>query len=227
MPSSDHLLPDAKLLMEIFHRLSRHFGHQHWWPGDTQLEMMVGAILTQNTAWSNVEKAINRLMEAKGLTLQALLHMPEETLERLIRPCGYYRVKAQRLKNLLLAVHEKSDGKLTAFLSLPTADLRETLLAVSGVGPETADSILLYAAQRPVFVVDTYTRRALFRHGWVPLKATYDEVQSLFMQCLPPDAALYNEYHALWVALGKIYCRPQSRCAGCPLEVLLDKTGLR
>jgi len=211
--------------MVVFHRLFGHFGPQRWWPADSPLEVMVGAILTQNTAWSNVEIAIKALRESHILSsMAALVNTTEETLSGLIRPCGYFRVKAHRIKNLIAAVEVQTGGCLDKFLSLPRAELREKLLSISGVGPETADSILLYAAKKPVFVVDAYTRRALFRHGWISPKATYDDIQSLFMEHLPLDVSLYNEYHALWVALGKVFCRPKARCSGCPLEELLDQS---
>ncbi len=210
--------PTTRLLMAVYARLLEHFGPQHWWPGETPLEVMVGAVLTQNTAWVNVERAIDALRAAGELSLEALVRITEEDLARRIRPAGYFRVKARRLKNLILTAHGLGDGDLDAFLARPTDELRQTLLAVSGVGPETADSILLYAAQRPVFVVDAYTRRALLRHRWILPQARYREIQSVFMKHLPPDVALYNEYHALWVAVGKTWCRPTPRCAGCPLE---------
>jgi endonuclease-3 related protein len=213
--------PSAALLMDVFGRLLMRFGPQHWWPGDSPLEVMVGAVLTQNTAWPNVEKAIRGLKEKGDLSLGCLLRIPEETLAELIRPCGYFRIKARRLRNLLTLAAQRGKGDLEAFLSLPTGELREALLSVSGIGPETADSILLYAAGRPVFVVDAYTRRVLSRHGWIPPEAKYDEVQALFMERLPRDSFLYNEYHALFVALGKRHCRPTPRCYGCPLEDLL------
>jgi endonuclease-3 related protein len=209
----------ADLLKEVYQRLYAHFGPQNWWPGDTPFEVMIGAVLTQNTAWGNVEKAVAAL-KSDAFSPESLYRMPEEDLARKIRPCGYFRVKARRLKNLLAAVQANGNGCLDVdrFLSLPTAKLRHLLLSVSGVGPETADSILLYAALRPVFVVDAYTRRALSRHGWIEPDASYDDIQRLFMSCLPHDANLFNEYHALWVMLGKTYCRPGPRCSGCPLE---------
>lgn len=213
--------PGSALLMEVFHRLLERFGPQHWWPGESPLEVMVGAVLTQNTAWPNVEKAIRALKEDGQLSLSGLISLPEEILAQLIRPCGYFRVKARRLKNLMTVAAEKGRGDLETFLALPTGELRETLLSVSGIGPETADSILLYAAGRPVFVVDAYTRRVLLRHGWIGPAAKYGEIQSLFTERLPRDPSLCNEYHALFVALGKTYCRSRPRCLGCPLEELL------
>lgn len=210
--------PSAELLMSIFERLLDRFGPQHWWPGDSPLEVMVGAVLTQNAAWPNVEKAIRGLKSHRALSIDALIRIPEKDLAELIRSCGYFRVKARRLKNLMGQVQDRCGGDLETLLSLPTRELRALLLKVSGIGPETADSILLYAAQRPVFVVDAYTRRALSRHGWVPPGASYDEIQALFMDRLPHCVKLHNEYHALWVALGKAFCRPKPRCSGCPLE---------
>lgn len=223
MDGRERITPiSADELLGVYHRLFDFFGPQGWWPGETPLEVMVGAVLTQNTVWKNVEKAVNALKEAGKLDLHALVAMDEERLAELIRPCGYFMVKAKRLRNLLIKVHEVGKGSLEGFLALPTGRLREELLSVSGVGPETADSILLYAAKRPVFVVDAYTKRALVRHGWVDERATYDEIQRFFMERLPEDAALFNEFHALWVALGKNYCRPKPLCRGCPLEGLLS-----
>jgi endonuclease-3 related protein len=215
------IVPSGPLLMDVFGRLLERFGPQHWWPGDSPLEIMVGAVLTQNTAWPNVEKAIRALKEKGDLSLGFLLSLPQETMAELIRPCGYFRIKARRLKNLLALAQEKGKGDLEAFLSLPTDELRKALLSVSGIGPETADSILLYAAKRPVFVVDAYTRRILWRHGWISREAKYEEIQALFMERIPQDSSLYNEYHALLVALGKRHCRPKPKCLGCPLEDLL------
>ena len=211
--------PESNILKEVYDRLYRHFGPQHWWPGETRIEIVVGAILTQNTAWSNVEKAIRNLEENEALSFETLVDMPENTLADLIRPCGFFNVKAKRLKNLLRAVsaHENGDG-LDGFLSQSQSRLRSALLSVSGVGPETADCIVLYAAEKPSFVVDAYTRRVLLRHGWISEKASYEDVRRLFMDRLPKDVRFYNEYHALWVALGKTYCRPKKRCSGCPLE---------
>ncbi len=207
--------------MEVYRRLLSRFGPQHWWPGESPLEVMVGAVLTQNTAWPNVEKAIRALKQDGHLSLAALDRMPEEALAELIRPCGYFRIKARRLKNLVTVAARKGRGDLDSFLSLPTGELREALLSTSGIGPETADSILLYAAGRPVFVVDAYTRRVLSRHGWIQPKDSYEAIQTMFMERLPPEPSLYNEYHALFVALGKSHCRPNPRCRGCPLEGLL------
>ena len=207
-------------LLEIFSRLSRHFGPMNWWPGDTAFEVMVGAILTQNTAWTNVEKAIARLKQAEALDPERLFALPVSRLSALIRPAGYFNVKARRLRNLVELVLEAGGGDPPRLLKRPLKQLRQDLLAVNGVGPETADSILLYAAGYPVFVIDAYTRRILGRHGLAEGSEGYDELRALFMTHLPADVPLFNEYHALLVKLGKHYCRPAPKCAGCPLEGL-------
>lgn len=202
----------------VYRALLRHFGPQHWWPGRTRFEIIVGAILTQNTAWTNVEQAIARLRTARVLTPARLHALPAAHLAELIRPAGYYNLKALRLHNFTTLLHRSFGGSLDRLFRLPTPDLRATLLAVKGIGPETADSILLYAAGRPVFVVDAYTRRLVERHGWLPPQVGYDEVAACFTRVVPPARAVYNEYHALLVALGKHYCRPKPRCAACPLR---------
>ncbi|WP_309474768.1 endonuclease III domain-containing protein [Dissulfurirhabdus thermomarina] len=211
----------AARLDRFYHQLYRHFGPQGWWPGQTPLEICVGAILTQNTNWRNVERAIAALA-ARGLitSVEALERVPEPELAELIRPAGYFNVKARRLKDFLRFVREGFGGDLGAMLAEALETIRPRLLAVRGIGPETADSILLYAGSHATFVVDAYTRRILGRHGIAP-GAGYETVRELFMSHLPRDAALYNEYHALLVALGKHRCRPrQPRCGGCPLEGL-------
>jgi len=208
-------------LLEIYHALYRHFGPQHWWPGDSPLEVMVGAVLTQNTNWQNVSRAIANLKAAGLLSLTALTALPVEVLAARIRPAGYYNLKAGRLKNLLALLNEKYQGQLADFLEEETAVLRALLLSSKGIGPETADSILLYAARRPVFVVDAYTHRFLLRHGLISEEDDYHEIQDLFVGALPEDAALFNEYHALIVRLGKDFCKKrQPLCASCPLEWL-------
>ncbi|MCR4410913.1 MAG: endonuclease III domain-containing protein, partial [Thermoguttaceae bacterium] len=185
----------------------------------------VGAVLVQNTAWQNVRKAIDNLRQADLLDPRALYAVPAEELEELIRPAGYYRVKARRLRNLLKLVVERYGGSLEAMFRTPLAALREQLLSVHGVGPETADSILLYAGNLPTFVVDTYTYRVFARHGWVAFDATYDDLQEHFESGLPADVALYNEYHALLVRVGKEHCGKSPRCEGCPLENMLPRGG--
>jgi endonuclease-3 related protein len=213
----------ARLLREVYERLLGRFGPQGWWPAETALEVAVGAVLTQNAAWSNVARAIANLKEAGLLdgpeALSRLLSEPTDRLEFLIRPSGYFRLKAARLRNLLEFVQGQG-GSLEAMASEGSQALRERLMRVRGVGPETADSILLYALGKPVFVVDAYTRRALLRHGFVSEEAGYDEVQALFMDNLPAETGLFGEYHALFVRLAKEHCRPRPRCLGCPLEGL-------
>lgn len=179
---------------------------------------MVGAILTQNTNWRNVEKAIANLKAAKLLDPHALRNTRIERLAELIRPAGYYNIKAARLMNLLSAFVDDFAGNLDAFFSGRVRELRERLLAVHGVGPETADSIVLYAAGKPTFVVDAYTYRMAVRHGLILDDAAYDEVKALFEDNLPEDAQLFNEYHALIVRLGKEFCKKTPLCPGCPLE---------
>lgn len=203
---------------EVFRALDRAWGPQGWWPAGTPLEMMVGAILTQNTAWSNVEKALARLEEADALRLGKLHRAPLPDLAEWIRPAGYYNVKARRLRALTGMVHEQYGGLLENMLNEAPRKLRRALLGVNGIGPETADCILLYAAGRPFFVVDAYTRRVLARHGWIRADASYDEVASVFTAGMPPDPDRYGQYHALMVRLGKNHCRPRPECASCPLR---------
>jgi endonuclease-3 related protein len=205
-------------LLEIYETLAAHYGPRGWWPADSPFEVVVGAILTQNTAWTNVEKAIANLKQLGPLTPEALLRLPEETLSNAIRPSGYYRRKTARLRNFLDLLAEKFQCQLDILFELPTEALREELLAVSGIGPETADSILLYAASRPVFVIDAYTIRILSRHQLLPEETSYAEAQQWVTDHLPGDVQLFNEFHALLVAIGKDFCRPRPKCPGCPLE---------
>lgn len=206
-------------LGEIYRRLYAHFGPQHWWPGNGAFEVMVGAILTQNTAWTNVEKAMANLKRA-GLLHPARLHQAREArVAQLIRPSGYFNLKAKKLKAFVRFLFDQHRGRLTHLLKLDTAPLREELLAVYGIGPETADSIILYAAEQPIFVIDAYTRRIAARLGLAREDASCDELQRLFMEHLPRDVPMFNEYHALLVALGKNICKKRApRCAECPLR---------
>ena len=211
----------ADALMNVFERLLGHFGPRHWWPGETPLEVMVGAVLTQNTAWKNVAKAIAALKQADALDVTILYEMDDDLLAQLIRSAGYFNVKASRLKNLMSFVMEESGGDLRTLFSTDMDGLRQKLLAVKGVGPETADSILLYAGQLPSFVVDAYTIRVLSRHGLAGKDSSYEDVRRLFMKNLPEDVSLYNEFHALLVAVGHHFCRKTNPlCGGCPLESL-------
>ncbi len=207
-------------LTQIYQLLFEHFGPQHWWPGDTQFEIITGAILTQNTNWSNVEKAIANLKSADLLSPEKLYHIDISQLAELIRPAGYYNIKASRLKNLINWLFENYDGKLSNLEGLDTERLRVELLSVKGVGRETADSILLYALDRPVFVVDAYTARVAFRHGLIEPDADYEQLRELFQSNLPQDSQLFNEYHALLVRLGKEFCKPKAKCNACPLNKL-------
>jgi len=210
----------ADQLIEIYDLLYACFGPQGWWPGQTPLEIAVGAILTQNTSWTNVEKAIGNLKQARCLTAEALYELDRAHLAELIRPAGYYNLKAKRLKNFVTWLFDTFAGDLTAAAKTNTETLREQLLSIKGIGLETADSILLYAFEKQVFVVDAYTGRIAGRHGLIEPGADYETLRNLFEYSLPHDKALYNEYHALLVKCGKDYCRPKARCSGCPLEQL-------
>jgi len=202
-------------------RLYGHFGPQHWWPADTPFEVVVGAILTQNTAWGNVEKAIANLRDAGALTSPNLAGMALARLEELIRPAGFFRQKASRLQRVAQLLERKHAGDVAALCAGELDAARHRLLALQGVGPETADSILLYAAGRPSFVVDAYTRRLLARLGLVRGDEPYEAIRRRFMQELPAQAPLYNEYHALIVAHGKAFCRKRRPlCGECPLAEL-------
>jgi len=202
----------------MYEAMRQHFGDQHWWPGDGALEICVGAILTQNTSWANVEKAIANLRAAGALSVSALQEMPQARLAELIRPAGYFNVKARRLKHFVAFVYESFTDDIEAFLDRPAATLREELLSINGIGRETADSIILYAAGKCSFVVDAYTARILRRHGLIGPEDDYESIRELFESSLPQDVALWNDYHAQLVAVGKNYCRPRPRCPGCPLE---------
>ncbi len=203
------------LLTDLYSRLLEHFGPQGWWPGDGPFEMMVGAVLTQNTAWTNVEKAITNLKE-NGLLKQAVLAAaPVDKIESAIRPAGYFRQKAARLKGFAVWFGEEWNGDTGLMFTEPTLLLRERLLDVKGLGPETVDSILLYAGGKSVFVIDAYTRRIVGRLGLTDLTG-YDELQQFFVRNLPVDVELYQEYHALLVRLGKTHCLADSAKADCP-----------
>jgi len=205
---------------EIFDRLLAAFGPQHWWPADTPTEVAVGAILTQNTAWANVERALDNLKQARLLSWRKLHALSEARLAELIRPAGTYRVKAARLKAVVGTICTYYGGSLARLLTGELDEVRARLLALHGVGPETADALLLYAGGHPSFVVDAYTKRILRRHFLIEDKASYEEVRRQFHDALEPDPALFNEYHALLVELGKRHCRSRAHCAGCPLQDL-------
>ena len=211
--------------LAVFQQLFNSYGPQNWWPGESPLEVMVGAVLTQNTAWSNVEKAIDNLRDAGLLQFDSLNAVSIEELAELIRPAGYYRQKAQRLRNFLDFITEAYQGSITEMVLGEKATLREQLLQVNGIGPETADSILLYAANLPSFVVDAYTARIFTRHGWVEPEADYHDLQAYFEDCLETDAQLFNEFHALIVRVGKEFCKPAPKCEKCPLHDMLPEGG--
>ena len=202
----------------IYKRLYSVFGAQHWWPADSVFEIMVGAILTQNTSWSNVQKAILTLKRKKLLTALKLSQLPQGQLAGLIKSSGYYNVKAARLKSFLKFFFKRYAAKNKLMGKQDPGALRDQLLTVKGIGPETADSILLYALHKPVFVVDTYTKRILSRHGLIREEADYSQCQDIFMRNLRNDVQLFGEYHALLVKLGKDYCFKQNpKCETCPL----------
>ncbi|MHC4131021.1 MAG: endonuclease III domain-containing protein [Planctomycetota bacterium] len=207
-------------LMEIYQLLYDRFGPQHWWPGQTKFEIITGAILTQNTSWTNVEKAIANLRAARLLEPRKINDLQTPQLAELIRPAGYFNIKAKRLKNFVSWLFDNYHGSLDALSNVPTERLRIELLSIKGVGRETADSILLYALDRPVFVIDAYTARVTVRHHLAEPHPDYEQLQQLFQYGLQEDLKLFNEYHALLVALGKQFCKTKPLCSGCPLEHL-------
>lgn len=205
--------------LHVYELLLAHYGPQNWWPGDTTLEILVGAVLTQNTNWVNVEKAVVNLKNAHQLSFQALQALPMEQLAQYIRPSGYYNIKARRLKNLLQMIEDEYEGEPQFLFADSLESGRENLLRVKGVGPETADSILLYAAEKPIFVIDTYTHRVFSRHELVLEENDYYSLQQEVMDNLPEDVPLFNEYHALIVAVAKEFCKKgKPRCKECPLH---------
>ena len=216
--------PAKKPLLDIYQLLYEQYGPQHWWPAETPLEMIIGAILTQSAAWTNVEKAIHNLKASVDLSIEGLQKLPQDELARLIYPSGYYNVKARKVKAFVDWLAERYGGDLDRLFALDVATMRKELLSVHGVGEETADSIILYAAHQPIFVIDAYTRRIITRLGLGPQKETYSSFQALFMDNLPHDEALFNEYHALLVQHGKTVCRKPPVCTGCCLALLCPFT---
>jgi endonuclease-3 related protein len=208
-------------LLCIYELLDAHFGNLHWWPGDSPFEVIVGAILTQNTTWRNVEKAIVNLKSNGILSPEAILMTGDHILSDLIRPSGYHRVKTRRLKSFVRYLYENYNGSLDAMFLEDLQTLRKNLLVINGIGEETADSILLYAGEKLIFVVDSYTRRILERHGIVFKGDAYADIQNLFMNHLPRSVSLYKQYHALLVNTGKFFCKNPPRCEGCPLKALM------
>lgn len=237
--SRPFIFPESRILKPrelggVYRTLLKAFGPQHWWPGETPFEVIVGAILTQNTAWSNVEKAIKNLKRAEKLSPRALRSLSKKQLAGLIRPAGYFNIKADRLKHFIQFLFEEYSGDVRKMSREKSGPLREKLLRVKGIGPETADSILLYACQKPIFVIDAYTKRIFSRHRLVDssplqgLKQGYDDWQEVFTRALwfetkpgRQKVALYNEYHAQIVYLGKHFCNTKPRCETCPLRPYL------
>ncbi|MEA1925345.1 MAG: endonuclease III domain-containing protein [Candidatus Altiarchaeota archaeon] len=207
-------------LLGVYDVLFGEFGSQGWWPAESEFEMVVGAILTQCTSWGNVEKALDNLRGDALLSPEALYKVDYDLLRRDIKPSGYFNAKAEKIKAFMDFLYNGFGGSLELLLSLPVPELRERLLSIHGIGPETADSIILYAAHKPSFVVDAYTRRIFSRLGLVDESIKYDDLKGFFERNLPQDVELYNEYHALIVELGKCYCRRSNpRCGECPLKL--------
>ena len=219
--------PEAgELLLRYYSALQQRFGPQHWWPARTRLEVILGAILTQNTTWYNATLALRNLRRAGLLRWQELRRVSLPALEACVRPSGFYRQKARTIWNFVAWLSRQHAGSLPKLFRQPQEELRRQLLALPGLGPETADAILLYAAQRPFFVADAYTRRVLVRHWLLPRAAGYSQAQQFLHAHLPRQAPLFNEFHALLVEVGKRYCQPRSpQCAGCPLEGFLPPGG--
>lgn len=209
---------NTNLLNDIYQRLYSCFGPQGWWPAQTSFEIILGAILTQNTAWSNVVKALNSLKDEKMLSITGIRKIRVKRLAQLIRPAGYYNLKAQRIKNFIIFLFDEYSGNLQRMLKKELPLLRHELLNINGIGPETADSILLYAAGKPIFVVDAYTRRVLSRHDLIDEASAYNQIQAYFMDHLKHDTICFNEYHALIVQLAKSFCRNKPDCQKCPLK---------
>jgi len=209
------------ILLKIYNSLYNHFGPLNWWPGDTPFEIMVGAILTQNTSWSNVVKAINNLKKENLLEPQKLYRINREKLAQLIKPSGYYNIKAQRLKNFVNLFVNDFEGSAEKMFSGDGRELRKKLLNINGIGPETADSILLYAGKKPFFVVDAYTKRVFSRHKLISKDSTYYQIQEFFSQNLDRNVELFNEFHAQIVMLGKTICTSKNPdCVKCPISYL-------
>lgn len=223
-PKHDGTLPLTTIPLQLYyHTLYGKLGPQSWWPAKTPFEVIVGAILTQSTNWANVERAIANLRRERLLSPRAIDRVPFARLASLVRPSGYFRQKAKKLKSFVRFLRDEYSGSLKRMFRTPTAELREKLLGVHGIGPETADSILLYAGGKETFVVDAYTKRILSRHGWVGDNATYEEMRTMIESHLPRDVSRYNEFHALLVNVGKSWCRPREpRCSECPLGGFLE-----
>jgi endonuclease-3 related protein len=213
----NNLNPLRSHLLEIYNRLRKRYGVQHWWSNDEPFEIIVGAILAQNTAWRNVELALNNLKVAEIVSPSQLRQFPMHTLENLLRPSRYFRSKARYLKAFVYHLEECFENDLSSFLSIRALDLRRELLSIKGIGEETADDILLYAAGHPFFVIDAFTKRILSRLGITPTTNRYHDFQKIFHQNLPLESKLFNEYHALLDRHAAEVCRPTPLCKNCPL----------
>jgi len=212
------------ILQEIYRKLFRAFGPQYWWPGGTPFEIAVGAVLTQNTNWSNVEKAISNLKRNRVMSARAIHELSAGKLAEVIRPAGYFNIKAERLKSFITLLMRYYRGSMKRMGKEDLHQLRQVLLTTNGIGPETADSILLYALAKPVFVIDAYTKRVLSRHGIMSYDRSYDEFQRLFHSSIKKDVRKFNEYHALFVKVGKTFCKRRNPlCDECPLKVYPHK----
>lgn len=207
-----------KALFKIYRTLYQELGPQHWWPAETAFEVIVGAVLTQNTAWSNVEKAVNNLKNADVLSLQNMKNINIAKLTELIRPSGYFNLKAKRLMSVVRWLWDMTQGNMSILSDKRQGPLRRELLQIYGVGPETADSILLYALHKKSFVVDAYTKRIFSRHGFLDFRDTYEVVKSIFESALPKSEKIYNEFHAMIVYIGKNFCKSNPKCDICPLN---------
>ncbi|RLI94352.1 MAG: endonuclease [Candidatus Altiarchaeales archaeon] len=214
-------------LIEIYNRLLNRFGKQNWWPAETEFEIIIGAILTQASNWRNVERAIINLRENDLLSPKAILGVDENKLKELIRPAGYYNEKAKKIKAFVRFLHENYDGNLDKFLGLDAEKLREELLSIYGIGPETADSIILYASNKPSFVIDAYTKRIMSRLGLANEDTSYHDLKKFFELRLPKDLEIYKEFHALLVELGKTHCKVRPKCDECPLNDICESQNER
>ena len=211
---------ESKKLIKIYQKLYSSIGPRHWWPGDSPFEVIIGAILTQNTSWKNVEIAIRALKEKNLLDPLKLFNVGDRLLANTIKSSGFFNIKAKRIKTFMRFLFENYQGSLKKMFSESLTPLREKLLKINGIGPETADSILLYAGGKPIFVVDAYTKRILARHNLISKTASYSEIQELFMENLKKDAGMFNEYHALLVYTGKYFCKKTPNCENCPMKGL-------
>lgn len=211
---------ESKKLIKIYQKLYSSIGPRHWWPGDSPFEVIIGAILTQNTSWKNVEIAIRALKEKNLLDPLKLYRVGDRLLANTIKSSGFFNIKARRIKTFMSFLFENYQGSLEKMFSEGLTPLREKLLKINGIGPETADSILLYAGGKPIFVVDAYTKRILARHNLISKTASYSEIQELFMENLKKDAGMFNEYHALLVYTGKYFCKKTPNCENCPMKGL-------